>query len=567
MITTRRNFLGVAGAAAAAPVIASAAAGMGTPPYSISATGLSPRVREAMERLTAYAAAELAAYGWPGMTLAFRAPDGSTATAVIGYAQIERSLPVRPEQLFQIGSISKSFVALSLLRLADRGKIDLDRPLLEVAPDFPVEDRRVTTAHILNHAAGFPGNMPLFAQVPGGRIWSGTTPGEHFAYSNTGYDLLGILIERLTGQPFDAAQRALALDPLGMAASEPVVRTAHRARYPRGYVGFRGDKPHFTGDLLAEQAWLDVDRAAGSVAAPASDMLRYIAFIGACAMGRPQSLLSPAAAKRFTTAVIAAPEFGPVARYGMGLATVPVDGRPALHHTGGMPAFTSAIHVDPMSGAGAFASVNVGYPFNYRPRQVTAHGVRLARALASGMPLPDAPAIVTMPAIPGVEKLAGRYLGPDGLALEFTPSAGGLALAVDGRPARLRPISATRFLTDDPKLVTHALEFEGADRLWWGGLLLGRGAVPEQPRPSPRLVAFAGRYRSDSPWEGDAGVVVRGDQLILEGAGRLIEQPGGYWALDDAEAAAERVWFAPPLNGVAQWMSFSGTRLMRTPIA
>lgn len=562
MFADRRLFLGLAAGAAALPVAARALGG--APAVRIKADGAPAATRAAMERLADCAAAELSAFGWPGMTLGLRAPDGSSATATIGLAQTETGAPVRPDHLYQIGSISKSFVALALLRLADRGRIDLDRPVLDVAPDLPIEDRRVTAAHILDHAAGFPGNTPPFAAVNGGRLWSAWEPGSRFSYSNSGYDMLGLLIERASGRPFDAALRELALAPLGMAQSEPTIRTADRARFARGYLPLRRDRPFFAGDPLAEGAWLDIDRAAGSVASTSGDMLRYMSLVAACAAGRPQPLLSAAAARRWTTAVIDSPEFGPSARYAMGWATIPIEDKPALHHTGGMVTFSSACTIDPACGGGGFASVNVGAAMNYRPRAVTAYAVRLARALAAGAKLPDPPAPVPAPPLPEVAALAGTYRGPDDLVLEFAPGNGGLALRVNGAAARLKAYGPTLFWSDHPRLLTHAFSFEeqGA-RLWHGQALYARGAAPEQPRPPARLLALAGLYRSNDPWVGDATLVARGDRLVLEGQGALREAADGSWRHEEPEAAAERVWFGPAVNGRAQTVSFSGEVLIR----
>lgn len=560
MIATRRAFFGFASAALAAPALA--ASSCAPPPVSIAAGNAPPRTRAAMDRLAAYAAAELAAFGFPGMALAFRAPDGSAATAAIGYAQPERQAPVRPAQLFQIGSISKSFVALALLRLADQGRIDLDQPLLKLAPDFPIEDARVTTAHILNHAAGFPGNTPPFAEANRGKLWSATDPGQRFSYSNSGYDLLGLLLERLTGQPFDASLARLTLQPLGMTGSEAVIRTTDRDRFVRGYLPIH--RPWWPGDPLAEGPWLDIGRAAGSVASTAPDMARYIAFLAACAAGRPQPLLSAASARRFTTALIDSADFGPQARYGMGLATILIDDKPAIHHTGGMVTFSSAMTLDPANGGGGFASVNIGYHVNYRPRAVTAYAVRLARALAAGAPLPDAPLPEPAAPMPDAAVFAGRYLGPDDLVLEFTPAPAGLALRINGQPARVKAFAPDLFGADHPRLATHALQFEdkGA-RLWHGADLFARNAAPDQLRPPARLLALAGVYRSNDPWAGEVAVVARGDKLVIEGGGEITEHADGSWRYADPEAVTERVWFGPRVNGRAQTVSLSGERYIR----
>ncbi len=533
-------------------------------PLVVRADGVSPQFRALFDRLLAYAQAEIAAYRFPSMTLAFRNGKGEVATASFGFANLVQRVPVTPDHLFQIGSISKSFVAVALLRLADQGKIDLDRPVLEFAPDMPVEDRRVTTAHIINHAAGFPGNAPYFPRETVGKLWTATVPGERFHYSNSGYDALALLIERASGLKFPAAIRTLVLDPLKMSASKPVILTEDRASYAVGYARFRSDLPWFPGDRLAEGDWMDIERAAGSVASTPADMAKWMGFIAACATGKPQPLLKPASAKRFTNGVVTAPDFGPGASYAMGLATIPVDERPALHHTGGMITFSSAMTIDKASGGGAFASVNISGVGGYRPRKVTAYAVQLLRAMEAGAALPEPPAIV--PTVAGDAALtAGRWVGP-GLDMTIREASGGLTVTSAGVTGRLRAAGKGKLVTDHPVLSRYILEFEGegrAERLWWGGLLLGRDAAPAQPKANAKLAGLTGRYLSNDPWVGSLDVIARGDKLLIEGLGEIEKTGEGWWRAANGEMPQERFWFDSFVNGMAQRFSFSGEPLIR----
>ena len=558
MIMHRRAALGLVGMVAAAPSFAARVFGDPGPARIVFAPAATPAFRAAAQAIAAEGAAELAAWGFPGMTIAIRAADGQEATAALGDA--------RPGALYQIGSISKSICAIALLRLADAKRIDLDAPVRAATPDLPIEDARVTFAHIFDHSAGLPGNAPPFARVPGDRLWSATAPGTRFSYSNSGYDMLGQVVERASGMPFDRAIRTLVLNPIGMRRAEPIIRTADRARYATGYGAFRTDTVWMPHDLLTEGSWLDIDRAAGSVAATSSDMLRYIAFVGACARGDGGGVLSAAAARRLTTATIAAPEFGPKARYGMGLATVPLEHGPALHHTGGMIVFHSSVTIDPASGAGVFASVNCGAA-NYRPRGVTWHGVEVLRALAAGRTLPAAPAVVPIAPVADADDYAGRFVGPDGSALTLERSGAGLFLLADGARGRLMAVGENRLVGDHATRGARALEFEGAkgrrDRVWVGGALFGRDSAVPQPAVPERLVALAGTYRSNDPWVGGTDVFARGETLVIEGAGALTPAADGSWRFADPDALTERVWFEAMSGGRARRLSLSGEPLIR----
>jgi len=155
---SRRTFLNVSGQAVAAAV----------------ATQFFVRESRATEEKTKYAACfkQLDAFierymlemNAPGMTLVMADRDGVQRVATYGFADREQHAAVKPEQLFEIGSISKSFIANCLLQLHQEGKLDLHKPILEYLPWFRIESSfaPITTHHLLTHTSGLPGNGPLF---------------------------------------------------------------------------------------------------------------------------------------------------------------------------------------------------------------------------------------------------------------------------------------------------------------------------------------------------------------------------------------------------------------------
>jgi hypothetical protein len=175
-----------------------------------------------------------------------------------------------------------------------------------------------------------------------------------------------------------------------MTATKGIITDRDRAQYAVGYIPFYQDRPPLTQAPMTIGPWTDLDSAAGldcldgrtdgalsSVPAHAGERQRR-----ARAVDR--------AAQRFIKPVTDAAVFGPKARYGNGLATVLIDGKPCLHHTGGMITFTSSFHVDPAAGVACFASVN-GDLGDYRPRKTTAFAVQLMRAVRANAHLPAAP--------------------------------------------------------------------------------------------------------------------------------------------------------------------------------
>ena len=149
-----------------------------------------------------------------------------------GYANIEWEIPNTPDTRFRLGSITKQFTAMLILQLVEQGKIKLDGKLTDYLPDYRKDTGdRVTVHHLLNHTSGIPSytGMPRFFQDVSRNPYSVEDfvkkytsgdlefePGSKFVYNNSGYFLLGAIIEKVTGKPYDQALKENILDPLGM---------------------------------------------------------------------------------------------------------------------------------------------------------------------------------------------------------------------------------------------------------------------------------------------------------------------------------------------------------------
>jgi CubicO group peptidase (beta-lactamase class C family) len=126
----------------------------------------------ALAALRVYALEELTQLGLPGMTLCVTDLDGFTATLSLGWADRDARVPVNDSHRFQIGSISKSFIALTVLALADAGKIDLDAPAAAYLPEAPWPATPITVAQLLSHSGGLPDGAPIFPRTTDGRLCS-----------------------------------------------------------------------------------------------------------------------------------------------------------------------------------------------------------------------------------------------------------------------------------------------------------------------------------------------------------------------------------------------------------
>lgn len=216
---------------------------------------------------------------------------GQLFTAGFGVTNLENPLPVDPDTLFQIGSISKTVTATALMRLVERGQVALDTPLRTYLPDLRLADPEVTgkatLRHVFTHTGGWVGDYfddagmgdealaivvgrmhALAQETPLGAVWS---------YNNAGFYIAGRVLEVLTGQTFEEAVRELVLDPLGMKHSFYFARDAITYRVSAGHDAV------FPGEERSAQVlrpwWLArASNPLGGLVCSLQDLLRYARF-------------------------------------------------------------------------------------------------------------------------------------------------------------------------------------------------------------------------------------------------------------------------------------------------
>jgi CubicO group peptidase (beta-lactamase class C family) len=334
---------------------------------------------------------------------------------------------------YRIGSVTKTFTAVLVLRLRDEGRLDLGDPIERHLPGTGAGE--ATVAQLLAHVAGVaaeppgpwwertPGALrPELADVLGGAP-ARHPAGRRFHYSNSGFALLGALVERVRGHSWAESLRAEILDPLGMTETGP---------HPAGAAA-RGWAVHPWADVLLSEPAEDYGRLApaGQLWSTASDLCRWASFL---AGGDGRVLRRETVAEMRTAA--APPEDPDFDRgYGLGLELVARDGRTLVGHGGSVPGHLAALMVSPDDGVGAVVLANVT-----AGPAITDIAVDLVRIVADREPrLPQA---WRPSADPALLELAGIWCwGPLPLALhvradralELRTLRGG------GRETRLRP--------------------------------------------------------------------------------------------------------------------------------
>ena len=543
-------------------------------PFSIihSLPSQSDRFAPAFKRLDEFIERHMTEVGAPGMTLALADRNGLLRSSQYGFADLKAGIRVAPQTLFEIGSISKSFVAIAILQLADEGKLDLQKPVTAYLPWLKLESRFApfTTHHLLSHTSGLSG-VPLLMRVAATPLRVGFEPGSRWVYSNIGYDLLGFILEAIEQRPFAEIMRRRVLEPLGMTSSAAIISNEIRERLALGYEPVKSDRPVPLRPKLAEAPWVEVPEAAGSIASTATDMGNYLRMLlnrGAAVKGR---VLSEKGFESFTRPVIKSPFRGEDSIYAYGLWTSEANGRTLLRHTGGMVAFSSAMFADVTDGFAAFASVNASLAAGYRPVAVTRYALELLSAASRGSELPALPAAPPSPTrVANAAHYAGTFSSPDGKKLVLSAEGEQLILQHAGARVVLEQAGRDRFLVKHPDYDLFVLGF-GRDKdtvveafhgdRWWTA---PGYSGPKQFDYPKEWDGFTGHFHSDSPWYGSTRLVVRKGQLLLEGVQPLVALGPNVFRLAGEGNDADRIVFDMLANGQATRMTFSGIEFFRT---
>jgi CubicO group peptidase (beta-lactamase class C family) len=539
------------------------------------------------EGLDGYIAAYMQEMNAPGLTLGLTDVEQTLRTAGFGYADVDLKQAVTTDHLFQIGSITKSFVALVLLQLRDEGKLDLQKPVLDYLPGLPIstEFGPVTAHHLLTHTSGLPDNLGVFAADPAARLVQGFKPGEHFHYCNAGFDMLGLLASKLDGRPWRVCVEERIFKPLGMSSTRGVITTADRARAAVGYQPYWDDQVYPRQGKLAAAANMVMDDTAGCIQSTPDDMARYLRMLLNGGKGPGGRIVSDEGFKLFSTAHIKAEEFSPTSSYGYGIAVDTLDGHRILRHTGGMVAFASSIHVDLDGGVAAFASINAMQ--GYRPTAVTEYAVKLLRAQKEGKPLPAAPAIADPMDVDNAADYAGTYTAPDGSKLEFRAEGKRLSLVDGERMIPLQHEGGDAFVSTVASSHAEFVFAFGRKETAKGSDADAKKKQPPQPvievsygpewyagsryegrrefHAPAEWAVFAGRYRSESPWGGDAHVFVLKGKLTIEGT-PLTPLGGGLFRMGEEEWSPLTAEFLHLFEGKTRLARLAGMDYWRVEV-
>jgi CubicO group peptidase (beta-lactamase class C family) len=246
-----------------------------------SAAALSEDQKEEIKAITS---SIQAAGRYPSVTLLIDKGGATLYSASQGIANLEHGIDASADSVYAMGSITKSFTALAILQLVERKMISLDRPLSTYLPDYQGPARNVSVRRLLDHTSG----IPNYTGIPGlneqlrraaytreqmvdtfENLPLEFTPGDKFSYTNSGFYLLGLIIESVTGMDYYDALEHQIFQPLGMTRTFSGDDTEI---IPGRVAGYSVDENGF----INAPPWSHlVPFAAGSLVTTASDLVKY----------------------------------------------------------------------------------------------------------------------------------------------------------------------------------------------------------------------------------------------------------------------------------------------------
>jgi len=331
--------------------------------------------------------------GTPGFALSI--VHGDQVVHVKGFGAASSGSPVTGDTPFVLGSEAKSFTALGIMQLKERGSLNLDAPVQRYLPWFRVADptysRQISIRQLLNQTSGLPPSFPVETPVTSvaSRVHDLATvnlpypPGRMFQYSNSNYDTLGLVVEAVSGQSYADYMQQHVFAPLGMThtyASESAAKAGGLAPGHAWFFGLPVAFDNYRSDFVP----------AGWIASSASDMGRYLVaqLNGGSYAGR--SVLSPQGIAEMHRGVAKDADL----TYGMGWAEASVNGIPVVFHDGEAVTFHTDMILVPGTGWGVEVVANASsMPVNVSNSiDATAKGVISTLA---GQPAPFTPSPLT----------------------------------------------------------------------------------------------------------------------------------------------------------------------------
>jgi D-alanyl-D-alanine carboxypeptidase len=363
--------------------------------------------------------------GEPGLAAIVVRKGETLYRAAFGLANVELGVPLQPNHVFRIGSVTKQFTSAAIMMLAEEGRLAVTDPITKFLPDYPTQGKTITVEHLLTHTSGIQSytDMPkwrnmfrqdmsltelidLFKNEP-----MQFEPGARWRYNNSGYILLGAIIEKVSGKKYADFVQERIFTPLGMKDTRYDVTDQVIPRRAAGY-GRAGDRI-----VNAQYLSMTQPYAAGALMSTVDDLAKWDAALTAGRLVNADSL-----AKSFASYTLAG---GDESGYGYGWSAGRYEGLAVQQHGGGIHGFRSHVLRIPSDGVYVAVLSNLAGA-GFSPELLA----RKAAAIAVGKPLVNPAAVSLTPE--QLDAYAGRYVSAGGTRYVVTREASRLFVQAGG---------------------------------------------------------------------------------------------------------------------------------------
>lgn len=303
-----------------------------------------------IERIESAISIEMAKQSIPALSVAVAMDNEVRWSAGYGMSDLENFVPAKNSTVYRLASISKPITATALLQLVEKGRVDLDAAVQTYLPEFPRKAWPVTPRLLLSHLGGIRhyngaedfGSTRNYESVRGAlRIFQDDElmhePGTKYLYSTYGFNVLGAIVESVTGTPFIGYLREHVFKPAGMTRIRDDSSAAIIPNRARGYARTKDGEVRNCG--LADTS---NKIPGGGLAGTATDLVKF-----AIALNRGKLLRKDTLERMFTAAHT---RDGAVAPYGLGVVPGVWNDRKRISHGGGQQGTATLLHLFPESG-------------------------------------------------------------------------------------------------------------------------------------------------------------------------------------------------------------------------
>ena len=378
---------------------------------------------------------------------------GADTLLMRGYGRVDLewdvATPADASASYEIGSVTKQFTAAAILQLVEQGKLDLDEDFTKYLSGFNARGHVVPLRRLLDHTSGIKGytEMPVFGELAAKKLPRDTLltliaaqpfefePGTAAIYNNSAFFILGLIIEKVSGQSYEEYIRTQLFEPLGMRSSYYCSESAIREHKAHGYDAGPG------GLILKRPLDHTWPYAAGSLCSSARDLVRWNRAL------HGGQLLEPESYRKMITPMALVD--GTPLTYAMGLGIGERAGRRVISHGGGINGYLSDVSYFPDDDLLIIVLQN-----STGPRGPGALGSALADLLVGPVPAPAA-----VPYDGDLDVLVGEYAGPSrGMHLHMMVRRDGdqLVFATDASRPGTRPVH-----------IGAGVWADGASRMWF----------------------------------------------------------------------------------------------------